>query len=342
MKYSEVRWKRNLAKISEQIKARLDELASDRVVVADTKKVPIADVEAGVYRHLGVSSRSGAIVVGEPVLPPANMGKWSTRNREGWEYPRKDLPKITKTFSWETPNFGDASTYGTHTHYQDREVYQVEAHEPRGYQISTEVLNEPTDAGFVLLKFTVETVLDRTEDGFDLELLWCLNLLQENCGVANVFASDATREDYIATVALDWEVFPPGTADEVIASVVGRKKGGDGGGGVMGDRIRLFSKLGPSAYLRGRGGFGSYIGAQFAEDLVVFENVNYGNALYVLYDDWKEVSQRSRIDLIKGTSEKFDRFIHTEDWEDRFLDHMRTELEQRGIRSGKTSRKRRR
>ena len=28
-----------------------------------------------------------------------------------------------------------------------------------------------------------------------------------------------------------------------------------------------------------------YIGALFADDLVVFENVRYGDALYVVYDD---------------------------------------------------------
>ena len=50
-------------------------------------------------------------------------------------------------------------------------------------------------------------------------------MLQENTGVAGVYASDATREDYLGTIALDWEVFPPGTADEIISAFRKRRKG---------------------------------------------------------------------------------------------------------------------
>lgn len=145
MPYIDVPWKRNFSKVPPAIAKRLETLDTDRIVVAETKKVPIADITNGVFAHLGISSVAGTVSVSGPVLPPAQMGKWSTRNREGWEYPRKDLPKITKTFSRETPNFGDATTYGTHTHYQDREVYQVEAHEPRGYEIRVEVLKQAAE-----------------------------------------------------------------------------------------------------------------------------------------------------------------------------------------------------
>ena len=93
--------------------------------------------------------------------------------------------------------------------------------------------------------------------------------------------------------------------------------------------VRLFSSLKPTAYLAGTTKFSAYVGAQFAPDLVVFENVKYGNALYVLYDSWRDVSKRSRLDLLRGTSENFDRFVHTDGWEDRFLDHMRSEQEKR-------------
>jgi hypothetical protein len=79
-------------------------------------------------------------------------------------------------------------------------------------------------------------------------------------------------------------------------------------------------------YLRGTSSFGSYVGAQFADDLVVFENVTYGNALYVLYNDWREDSKRSCLDLLKGTTQNFDRFPHTEGWEDRFEAHIQGEM----------------
>ena len=77
----------------------------------------------------------------------------------------------------------------------------------------------------------------------------------------------------------------------------------------MEDRLKLFASLKPSSYLVGTAQFASYIGAQFADDLVVFENAYYGDALYVLYDNWRDVSKRSRIDLLKGTSERFDQLF---------------------------------
>ena len=99
----------------------------------------------------------------------------------------------------------------------------------------------------------------------------------------------------------------------------------------------MFERLPVERFLKGLGRFGSYIGAMYTDDLVVFENVAYGNALYVLYDDWSEVSKRSRLDLLRGTTENYDRFVHTEGWEDRFLTHMEKELAKRGRR---TTRKR--
>lgn len=102
-------------------------------------------------------------------------------------------------------------------------------------------------------------------------------------------------------------------------------------GHVVADRVALFEKLGPTKYLKGTGGLNSYVGAQFANDLVVFENVRYGNALYVLYDDWEDISQRSRLALLKGTDERFDRFAHTEGWEGRFLKLLKTKKKEWGI-----------
>ena len=64
--------------------------------------------------------------------------------------------------------------------------------------------------------------------------------------------------------------------------------------GIVAARLKLFAKLPVEKLIKGTNSFSSYIGALYADDLVVFENMNYGNALYVLYDDWQDVSKRSR------------------------------------------------
>lgn len=329
----EVKWKRNFLRVPNDLKEAVANFKGDLFVVAQTKKIPVQDIASGVYAHIGLKFENGVVVTADPpVVPRAKSGKWSDRNRNGWERKRRDLPMITKTYSWETPNFGDASTYGTHVHYQDREVYQAEYYEARQYPVVAEVLQQPGAANVALVKFSVGTILSRKAPTLDYDFLLCVNLLQENAGVAGVFSSTATREEYIGTIALDWEIFPPGTTDAIITAVLKGKKVSEKMRGVIEARVRLFNSLKPTAIIRGHGGFSTYIGAQFADDLVVFENVNYGNALYVLYDNWMEVSKRSRIDLIKGTSEKFDRFVHTDGWEDRFEEHMKNEKAKRAKR----------
>jgi len=331
MHFHKFPWKRNFAKLPPAIAKAVATIKSPLVVVAQTKAIPLSDISAGLYKHVGLSMDGSVTSARETVLPPANSGKWSVRNVEGWERKRRDLPKITKTYTWETPNYGDAATYGTHMSSRDREVYQVEFDEPRRHAIATEILRASEgDPPTVMVKFSIDTLFDKTEVGFEKELLWGLNVLQENTGVAGVFASEATRQDYLNTIALDWEVFPPGTADEVIRLLLkGRARRATKADAIMEERVKLFSSLKPTAYLAGTAKFAAYIGAQFANDLVVFENVRYGNALYVLYEDWKEISKRSRIDLLKGTSKSFDRFVHADGWEDRFLDNMKAEFDRR-------------
>ena len=100
---------------------------------------------------------------------------------------------------------------------------------------------------------------------------------------------------------------------------------------VIRDRVALFNSLKPKKFIQGHGGLNRYIGAMFADNLVVFENVRYGNALYVLYDDWADVSQRSRVDLLRTHDVPFDRFVHGAGWNSRFLKHMREEKHRRGL-----------
>lgn len=327
MELRKVPWKRNFIKVPAKIVEVVDSLETDLIVVAQTKLVKFADIDAGVYSHLGIKRIGETLEIKPSVVPVAKLGKFSERNRIGWEKKRTDLPKIKRTYTWETPNFGDASTYGTHMHSQEREVYQRELFEPPVHAITIEALGEPTSDG-VLIKFSVDHTLDRRHARFSEDLLHCINLLQENAGVTGVFASTATRDEFIGTLALDWEVFPPGTTAEVIAAITKSGKG-PRPNGLMEERVKFFAKLKPTRFMRGVGGFGSYVGAQFADDLVVFENVNHGNALYVLFEDWAEVSRRSRSDLLKGTTENYERFLHTEGWEDRFEEFMKIEIRKR-------------
>src|SRR5918998_4277363 len=76
------------------------------------------------------------------------------------------------------------------------------------------------------------------------------------------------------------------------------------------ERYDLLEELRPVAFVNGTGGFSRYFGAKFADDLVVLENVEYGNAIYVMFDEWETLSKRSRTELLEGNTNGFVRIIH--------------------------------
>lgn len=327
--YRTLPWKKNIRKIPAHISAKIDRTSNDEVlVVAATKTVSNAEIGKGTYAHLDLSIGEDGQLLETKVTPLGDVGQFSNKNQEGWTEIRRDLPKIVKTFSTETPNFGDWS-YGSHTVSREREVYQREYHEPRDIPIAVDILRGSENCWVV--RFTVENALRKGAENFENDLLFCLNLLQENAGAIDIHPNDAPPESYLAALQLEWEIFPPGTIDEVVSRLTHVKASTRRPEHVevMRKRVKVFSSLDPVAYIYGVGGMNHYIGAKFADDLVVFENVRYGNALYVLYEDWELISRRSRSELLKGTDADFDRIIHSSGWEGRLKELISDERRDR-------------
>jgi hypothetical protein len=267
------------------------------------------------YAHLGVRYNPPDVEVPLPTVPPAHAGRYSKINVEGKEVVRYDLPMNTKTYYVESPNFGDWSR-GSHTNAFDRLVYHRDFIPPKELELTVEVIARP-DPDLFNIKFGINQVLSKASADFDGDLLYNLNLLQENVGAVDVFPSAATLADYTRTVQVDWEILPPGNLDDVVRRILAKKRGGvtPDERKTMEERLGVFSKFAPTAYLAGTSGFLRYFGAQFRDDLVVFENINYGNALYVMTDKWQELSKRSRVDLLKGPRDGFERIEHRSGWE---------------------------
>jgi hypothetical protein len=231
--YRTVTWKRNINKLPAEVRAKLDAAPEEAFVAGVVKAFTLADLQSGVLSHLGVQVANGALIFPTRVLPPDNMGRYSSKNVTGWEVIRRD----------------------------------------------------------------------------------------------------AVTQELIATLSLDWEIFPVGTREEeVVRRMVGQMARPSAEvEAIIRERVAMFSRLRPRQYIQGRGGLNRYFGAQFADDLVVFENIAYGNALFVLYEDWATLTQRSRIDLLRQGGNGFTRFRHTDGWRQRFIDHMREEKRRRGI-----------
>lgn len=306
--------KKNLLKVPPRIIDRIRTFDQDDIIVACVKRISNENVSA--YSHLGLTIEDGNIILPSPKIPDPRSGRYSKGNVEGYEKVRRDLPKVPKEFSVESPNWGDASN-GTHTVYWTRMVYPKDFFPPKEVELSATLVHNHGDGSFSV-KFAIEQVINRRTKDFEKELLYNLNILQENIGAVDVFTSATTLEEYAKTVRVDWTILPPGRVDDIVAQML-RKRGNisaEREQEIKG-RVAVMADLEPTAYIAGTDGFVRYFGAQFGEDFVAFENANYGNAIYVMHDSWKELSKKSRIELLNRHRDSFERIRHSEGWEDR-------------------------
>lgn len=313
--YISVEWKRNIRRIPDRVYRKIERIQGD-IVVAVVKKVPKQHIEAGLYHHLGLRMEGDLPVVGEPVLPRASQGRYSGWNKYGYIFVHKNRPMVSRTYSIDVPNWGDWSN-GSHTVDWSRDVYQRDFISPKLLRIHVEILGQDikaTDSRWII-RFALDEVLSPGIPSFQETLFFNLNLLQENVGACDVFAANATRADYLKTMFVSWEILPPGERNVRIERILGtnsnipqREKT------AFEERYDFLMAYKPAEIVVGTSGFVRYFGAKFADSLVVFENVKYGNAIYVMFEDWEIISQRSRIDLLSQPSDKFLRVIHRPGW----------------------------
>jgi hypothetical protein len=299
---------KNLLKVPGSILQRLATFDQDDIVAATVKLVLPAEISR--YAHLGLSLYDDNLGMPEPQPPDPSAGRYSNANLYGMEKVRKDLPKITKSYGFWAPSWGSGSYhYVSH----DREVYIREVYPPKQVNLSIALVERRSDG--YLLKFAIDQVLSRRTPNFEQELLYNLNLLQENVGAADVFESATSLADYALSVKVDWQLLPPGTVDEVVAAMLRDKRPvSPQEEAVMKERIAVMHRLRPEAYITGTDGFLRYFGAKFGDDFVAFENARYGNALYIMYDGWEALSQKSRIELLAGDRDSYDRIEHRPGW----------------------------
>ena len=321
-------WKRSFRGIPATIEAELRKIQSKNVQVFAGKKVELDDIKSRVYAHLGLTLDTLNVGSRWELIPGADVGKTSARNVNGWEILRKDLPKYKKYFYQDIPIYGNAVRNGWTTAAIPRDVYHRDQIPPYLLQLNV-FIQEQVDQSRYGIVFSIDQVFDREAPSFRDDLLFGLNLLQENTGVAGVVSAD--NPEFVFTSALEWSVFPPGEIEKIATAWLGEKVEGERRDTVL-ERLQLFEQFKPIEYLRGMGGNDHYIGAKFAGDLVAFENLKYGNALYVLYANWEELSRRPRSELLKLPHSHFDRIVHVPGWEQRFAVLMQQELQDRKIR----------
>ena len=246
-------------------------------------------------------------------LPPASTGRWSKWNVNGREIVRRDLPKVYHSWTIEAPDFQGS---GTHPITFSREVFRKQR--LYGQQIEAAVTrrDEPRDSlvGTVLL--TLQAPYD---DDAEQAYLYAASLARTWFGSATAYSLNETGIPQVPDQSVSWDFLPHGTVEELREAVV-KKFGGSAlpqEVEVMIDRLEKVQSLAPEKKLVGASGLQRYIGYQFGDDFVAFENPRVGNALYLMHGDWESLSQLSRSQLLASREGDFDRIIHTARWFER-------------------------
>ena len=300
-------------RIPDYINQELSRIQSQHVIVAAIIEATKAEVANGAYKHIGIRILDGRAVIPDTLTPNMIKGLYARRNRNGIIWVLRNLPKVSKNYWWESPNFGDP-TKGYHSNYRDIDVYQRRLEPPRDWEIKLSIIKE--DESHLRIKAVLTAVLDRQDDYFKEDLFFALNLMQEQFRDCHVFDATMTDDDLAKVTSVGWEIFPPGTLDRTIAVITGRMRNSTPlRQREILNRTETLNQLHPTEYIVGSGMNSRYFGAKFCESIVVFENIDYGNALYILFDNWQEISQMSRIDILKRHEKDFIRIIHKNGWE---------------------------
>lgn len=319
-----MRRRKNYRKIPNVIIVKLNGIDDD-IIVATILSITKSQIINDEYRTLGIEVVNGAVQFSGEIIPNSNVGKYSKRNVEGKSTPLRDLPKVLKTIDLgERYPYGDTSRIPFNI-YVDRMVYQQKIEEPKNNSLLVELLSD--DSNTFSFRISVNEVLRKEDANFDEDLLFNLNLLQESAGSADVYRSNTTKEEFLTSLNVTWEFLPPGTRDQNLESILSDIK-------VLTPSLRneiidkydFLNSLNPLNVVKGSSGMIRYFGMMFREDLVVFETLNYGHALYVMYENWTELSTVSRTQLLEKELRDFDRVIHKGKWKDRVIELVANKL----------------
>ncbi len=311
-------WKKNLRKIPENIWVCVNSFSRDECVVACVKKIDVPTIQSGIFDHIGITWVEDRVEFTKRVVPHPNVGTYSSRNRHGYEIVYREWPKVEKSWSVDAPNYGDWYK-GSHEVVFSKQVYQREFVAPKLLALQIEQIGKDIREQSLVFRFTIEETLDRQSPEFAMQLLFNLNLLQENTGNHSVYESDVTIDEYLNTLYVNWEILPPGEREETITRILSGFRTQDPKiRATIEDRYDFLTSLQPRNYIQGINEFRRYFGAQFKDDFVLFENLEYGNAIYVMFENWEELSKKSRTELISSrTQEDFIRIPHTKTWKRR-------------------------
>ncbi|HSX33134.1 MAG TPA: hypothetical protein VLF91_02240 [Candidatus Saccharimonadales bacterium] len=248
---------------------------------------------------------------GETVLPHP-VGSVSMYNAEGKIIVHKDQPMETayRTVDW----------HWTEWHGHDK----VEQSDFRDVPYKRYPRTEVAPPSLQLTLFTdtngQRVVLTPLIIGWrknDSELIHAVNLLLEIFGESTFF--DEKKEQVVTAPVrqLNWKILPQGehpfaVLRKHLKEALGRVK--EGNRSFVDHRLERVNGYRPEFTAVGHGGFTGYVIFGFPKKgIYVLESILYGNATYVLGEDWEKISQMTKAQILNNDLHR-QRIVHLRNW----------------------------
>lgn len=271
--------------------------------------IPVTPERMDRLRQLGFDQMSH----GETVLPLV-VGPITRYNAEGKFISHRDQPKETlyRTFEWSHREF-----HGDQEHEVTNWVDIPYQRYPRT-QVpppALELTCVQNDAGETLVVAPALAYSEATPE----PLLHTINLFLELFHEAHVLTDELQAIVLPQAQRLNWHVLPPGEhpwdrLHEALTPMIEQARQGQRR--FLELRLQIIAQYGPTFTAVGQAGFNGYVIFGFPEkNLYVLESGLYGNATYVVTDDWAALSRMTKAELINGDLHRA-RVVHLKNWFD--------------------------
>ena len=164
--------------------------------------------------------------------------------------------------------------------------------------------------------YAISDLLPNTKEGKEL-IKHVVNLFLEIFGVCEILNKNKCPE--VKTSSLrraNWQILPEGDIvwERVNHFIGDINNPNESIGKLQKFRFKTIIKYKPDAVYYGNGGFHGYLVFIFKKkNLVLMENMIYGNATYVFRDNWVELSKLSKAEIIKHNLQD-KRLVHRGYW----------------------------
>lgn len=253
--------------------------------------------------------------VGESLLPPS-LGPVTTFNAEGGEIVHRDQPmeEATQQREWTWTEWRGPYDRVERSRIVDipYKRYPRTPIPPPAHELT--VVVDPNGKRIV-----VGPAFPYTDEN-EKALINEINVFLELFGECDTLDASYGPLIGVNLKKLNWRVLPPGEMpweqlSEQLEPVIDRMSKGNRP--PAWHRTEFLNNLGATSHAVGQGGFTGYIVFGFPEkNLYLFESLYYGNATYVVGEDWERLSQMTKAEILSRDLHR-DRIIHNEGWEAR-------------------------